>query len=174
MLQNGVKAWCFAHMLPCTMILSECFQAHRQLIKVSWDYGYLSGRKCSQMSIVSAQSSCFNFKTISVTDFNSPRITNLCFSWPNRLIMDIVIASGNPSQGKCFNGPDRSCLCERSQLMLSTPKIALKCSFGDAVSMCRWPNYSQRRSVHRCLCAWKCSDRIIVHVCKTSCLYHIL
>ena len=99
-LQNGVKALCFAHMLPC--ILSECFQAHRQLIKVSWDYGYLSGQKCSQRSIVSAQSSCFNFKTISVTDFNSPGITNLCFSWPDYGYCYSL------RQSKYLNGPDRS------------------------------------------------------------------
>ena len=46
-----------------------------------------------QRSIVSAQSSCFNFKIISVTDFNSPGITNFVFT----VITDIVIASGNPS-----------------------------------------------------------------------------
>ena len=57
-------------------------------------------------------------------------------------------------------------------------KKVLNCSFRDAVSMCRWPNYitnySHRRSVQRCLCAWKCSDRIIVHVCKTSCHHSVL
>ena len=56
-------------------------------------------------------------------------------------------------------------------------KNVLNCSFADAVSMCRWPNYitnySHRRSVQRCLCAWKCADRIIVHVCKTSCLHSV-
>ena len=55
----------------------------RQQIKVSWDYGYLSRRKCSRRSTVFAQSSCFNFKTISVTDFNSPGIINFHFPWPN-------------------------------------------------------------------------------------------
>ena len=64
------------------------------------------------------------------------------------------------------------CLCERSQLMLITKtKQKLNCSFGDPVSTCRWPyytaNYSQMRSVRRCLCTWEFSSRIIVHVCKT-------
>ena len=62
--------------------------------------------------------------------------------------------------------------------MLITKTIVLNCSLDDAVSMCRWPNYianySQRRSVPRCLCTRKCSDRIIVHMCKMSCLYSIL
>ena len=48
----------------------------RQQIKISWYYGYAPGRKWSQSNIVSAQSSCFNFKTISVSDFKSPGITN--------------------------------------------------------------------------------------------------
>ena len=76
-----------------------CNHCCRQQIKVSWDWGYLSGRKCSQGGIVSAQSSCFNFKTISETDFNSPGITNFCFSWPNY---------GYRYSLKCLNGPDRS------------------------------------------------------------------
>ena len=74
----------------------------RQQIKVSWDQGYLSGRKCSQRSIVSAQSSFFNFKTISVTDFNSPGITNLCFPWPNYGYCYSL------RESKCLNGPNRS------------------------------------------------------------------
>ena len=58
---------------------------------------YLSGRKCSQSvplvnqrRIVSAQNSCFNFKTISVTDFNTPGITNFCFSWPKQFQYQIL------------------------------------------------------------------------------------
>ena len=47
-----------------------------------------------QISSVPAQSSCFIFKTILVTDFNSPRITSVVF---HDLITHIVIASGNPS-----------------------------------------------------------------------------
>ena len=35
-------------------------------------------------------------------------------------------------------------------------------------------NYSQRMAVQRCLCTSKCSNRIIVHVCKRSCLHSIL
>ena len=85
-----------------------CNHCCRQQIKVSWDWGYLLGRKCSQGGIVSAQSSCFTFKTILVTDLNSLGITNLCFPWPNYRY--IVIASVNPSiwldscTNTCFMG----------------------------------------------------------------------
>ena len=74
----------------------------RQYIKVSWDLGYLSDRKCSQSSTVSAQSSCFNFKTISVTELNNPGITNLCFPWPSYGYCYSI------RESKCLNGPDRS------------------------------------------------------------------
>ena len=85
------------------------------------------------------------------------------------LITDIVIASWNPSVWMDQTGlPGAWYLCERSKLMLITKTIILNGSLGDTISTCRWPNYianySQRRSVQRCLCAWKCSDRIIVRV----------
>ena len=90
-----------------------------------------------------------------------PRCTGYCYSL---------------RESKCLNEPDRSSWS--IVLVLITKKFVLYCSFGDAVSTCRWPNYianyNQRRSVQRCPCAWKCSDRIIVHVCKTSCLHSIL
>ena len=56
----------------------------RQQIKVSWDYGYLPGRKLSQSNTVSAQSSCLNLILINLCVFHD-------------IITDIVIASGNPS-----------------------------------------------------------------------------
>ena len=145
----------------------------KEQIKVSWDKGYLSGRTCSQGSIASAQSSCINFKTISVSNVNCLGITNLCFPWPNYTYCYSLMES------KCLNGPNKS-----SWSIVITidadyqNKLVLNCSFGDAVSTVRWPNYmtnySQRRSMQRCLCAWTCSDRIIVHVCKMSCLHSIL
>ena len=85
----------------------------RQHIKVSWDQGYLSGQKCSLTSILSAQSSCFNFKTMLVTYFHSAGITNLCFPWPNYGYCYSL------RESKCLNGPNRSflehCACVKDR-----------------------------------------------------------
>ena len=75
---------------------------YRQQMRVSWDMGYLSGHKCSQRSIVCAQSSCFNFESISVIYFNSPGMTNESFLWPNYGYCYSL------RQSKCLNGPNRS------------------------------------------------------------------
>ena len=72
----------------------------RQQINVS--LGVTFRPKGTQRSIVSAQSSCFNFKTISVTDFNSAGITDLCFPWPDYGYCYSF------RESKCLNGPNRS------------------------------------------------------------------
>ena len=126
----------------------------RQQINVSWDMGYLSGQKSTKRSIVSAQSSCFNFKTISVTDLNSPGITNLCFPWPDYGYCYSI------RESKSLNEPNRSfwsiVLVWKIIIDVDYKKIVLNCSLGDSVHTSRWPNYianySQGRSVPRCLC----------------------
>ena len=67
----------------------------RQQIKVSWDMEYIPGRKWSQSNTVSAQSSCLNSKTISVSGFKSWDY-KFIFVFHD-LISDIVITSGNPT-----------------------------------------------------------------------------
>ena len=154
----------FAH-LKRPNCSKHCF---RQQIKVSWHSGYLSGRKCSR-STVPDRISCFSFKTISVTDFNSSGITNVWFLWPNYGYCYSLRKS------KYLNGPDRSfwsivLVCkitndvdyqrEREREFWTVVWVMLSVRVG-------WPNcianYSHRRSVPRCLCAWKCSDRIIIN-----------
>ena len=109
--------------------------------------------------------SCFNFKTISATD-----LTKFYFLGPN--------------YGYCYSlRESRQVFLEHSACVKDHKWCCLpKHEFWTVVLVmlsvrAGWPkyiaNYSHMRSVPRCLCAWKCSDRII-HVFKTSCFHSIL